>query len=70
MRPFVVCHDYETGGLWWWITANSAEQIMAMFRDVVVFEQPPPWWTGDLDRMAPRTSIDDHPDQALALLLR
>lgn len=70
MRPFLVCHDYGTGGLWWWITASSADEITATFRDVIVLDQPPHWWTEDMERAVPRRAISDEPDNALAQLLR
>ena len=52
MRPFLVCYDYGTGGLWWWITANSADEITAAFREVLGFDQPPLWWNDDVDCQA------------------
>ena len=70
MRPFLVCYDYGTGGLWWWIMANSAEDITATYREVTVLDQAPPWWTDDIDREVPRREISNEPDSALALLLR
>jgi hypothetical protein len=70
MRPYLVCYDYSTGGRWWWITAASADEIMAAFRDITVFDAPPPWWTEELDRLTPRLLIGDEPDSALASLAR
>ena len=70
MQQFLVCHDYDTGGLWWRITATSAAQIEAKFRDVTVFEQPPAWWTQEMERVTPQCSIDDVPEGALAMLVR
>jgi hypothetical protein len=70
MRPYLVCHDYGTGGVWWWITAASSDEITAAFRDVTVFDEPPPWWSDELDGLTPRRLITDKPDEALALLAR
>ncbi len=70
MRKYLVCYDYGMGGLWWWISAKSAGEITAAYRDVIVFDKPPTWWTEDNDRLASRRSITDPPDGALALLAR
>lgn len=70
MQPYLVCYDYGAGGLWWWITANSADEIRTAFREVVVFEQPPDWWDDEADRRTPHRLISDKPDEALALLAR
>ena len=67
---FLVCYDYGTGGLWWRMTATSASQIEAKYRDLTVFEQPPEWWTEEMERLAHRCSVEDEPDGALAMLVR
>ncbi len=70
MQPYLVCYDYSTGGVWWWITAASADDIMTKFREVTVFDEPPPWWNDEVDRLTPRRMITDEPDATLALLAR
>jgi len=37
-QRFLVLHDYGMGGLWWWITADSARQIAETFAEVEVIE--------------------------------
>jgi hypothetical protein len=69
-RPFLVCYEYGTGGVWWWITATSPDAIIAKYRDVIVFDQPPDWWDADRDRLTPHRKLSDPPDTALALLSR
>jgi len=69
-RPFLVCHNYGQGGLWWWISASSASEITQAYKDIIVFEQPPTWWNDDADRNARRMLITDKPDATLALLAR
>jgi hypothetical protein len=69
-RPFLVCFDYGTGGVWWWITASSPDAIVAKYRDVIVFDQPPGWWDADRDSLTPRRELSGPPDAALALLSR
>jgi hypothetical protein len=70
MRPYLVCHDYGMGGLWWWIVAPSADAIRDRYRDVSVFDEPPSWWDDEMDRQTPRYELDDEPDSALKLLAR
>jgi hypothetical protein len=37
---FLVLHDYGMGGLWWWIHARSARQVVETFAEVEVIEDP------------------------------
>ena len=39
-QRFLVRHDYGMGGLWWWIHARSARQIVETFAEVEVVEDP------------------------------
>jgi hypothetical protein len=39
-KRFLVLHDYGMGGLWWWIYARSARQIVEAFAEVEVIEDP------------------------------
>lgn len=70
MREFLVCYDYETGGLWWWIAAPSADAIHAAFRDMVVFDAAPDWWTDAHDACARHVQLGDVDDDALNMLRR
>ncbi len=40
LNRYLVCHDYGMGGLWWWITAESPEQITEAFSEVEVVTDP------------------------------
>jgi hypothetical protein len=33
---YLVCHDYGMGGLWWWVIARNATEIMERLAEVVV----------------------------------
>lgn len=70
MREFLVCHDYGMGGLWWWIAAADAEAIRAVFRDVVVFDVRPDWWTGEQDVLTQHVEVAFMGDEALNMLRR
>ncbi len=39
-KRFLVLHDYGMGGLWWWLHARSAHQIVTTFAEVEVIEDP------------------------------
>ena len=54
-QRFLTVHDYGTGGIWQYITADSPEQIKAKYPKLTVFTEPPSWWK---DR--PLTNLDTH----------
>lgn len=58
-RPYLTCYDYGMGGLWWWITARSPEEITSTYSDLVVYERPPIWWNDEQDRLATRLNLGD-----------
>jgi hypothetical protein len=39
-KRFLVVHDYGMGGLWWWINARSAREIVETFAETEVVENP------------------------------
>ncbi|MEU2669231.1 hypothetical protein ABZ622_10195 [Streptomyces sp. NPDC007164] len=39
-HPFLVLHDYGMGGLWWWIRARSAREVLETFAWVEVITDP------------------------------
>jgi hypothetical protein len=42
-RPFLIAYDYGTGGLWGVMHARSPEQIKAIYPELFVVAEPPPW---------------------------
>ncbi|MCZ9344431.1 hypothetical protein NGM37_42470 [Streptomyces sp. TRM76130] len=36
----LVLHDYGMGGLWWWVWAESAEEIVRVCAEVEVVSSP------------------------------
>lgn len=70
MRDYLVCYDYGAGGLWWWIEAPDAASIHAVFAGLIVFEQPPTWWTDEADRATRRVCLSDVNDEVLIQLRR
>ncbi|MET8824625.1 hypothetical protein ABZX40_03405 [Streptomyces sp. NPDC004610] len=52
--PHLVLHDYGMGGLWWWIRARSAREILETFAWVEVITDPAVvarFQDGDLDEV-------------------
>ncbi|WP_406252960.1 hypothetical protein OH786_22800 [Streptomyces atratus] len=39
-QPFLVLHDYGMGGLWWWVRARSAREVLETFAWVEVITDP------------------------------
>ncbi|MER6473060.1 hypothetical protein [Streptomyces collinus] len=37
---FLVLHDYGMGGLWWWVHARSAREVVETFAEVEVIDDP------------------------------
>ncbi|MFE9572834.1 hypothetical protein ACFYMW_30565 [Streptomyces sp. NPDC006692] len=37
---FLVLHDYGMGGVWWWVHAGSAREILETFAEVEVVDSP------------------------------
>lgn len=58
-RFYLVCYDYGMGALWWWISATSGQEILATYRDVIVLDEPPTWWTEGIDKRTARLRIGE-----------
>jgi hypothetical protein len=39
-QRYLVCHDYGMGGLWWWVWARSAAEIVQTCAEVEVVTDP------------------------------
>ncbi len=48
MEKFLVVHDYGMGGLWWWVWARSAEEIVESLAEVEVVDPASAGELGDL----------------------
>ena len=40
---FLVCFDYQKGGLWCLVDARNADEIRALHPQLYVVEKDPPW---------------------------
>jgi hypothetical protein len=39
-QRFLVLHDYGMGGLWWWVHARSAREVLETFAEVEIVDAP------------------------------
>ncbi|MDF2711106.1 MAG: hypothetical protein K0R62_6758 [Nonomuraea muscovyensis] len=39
-KRFLVLHDYGMGGVWWWVHARSAREVLETFAEVEVIDSP------------------------------
>jgi hypothetical protein len=72
-RDLLILHDYSQGGLWHCSRAESRDQILAKYLDLVVYEQAPDCLKDrDLERIRDLGiwDIDDAPSDWLAALHR
>jgi len=72
-REFLAVYDYETGGAWMFLLADSAEQVGERFPELQIVTQRPGWLTGDEERhLRERMTIDidDIDNPVLAALVR
>lgn len=49
-KPFLVCYDYGTGGLWGVLMAPSDAAIRAKYPELVIAGEPPAWMSPDRHR--------------------
>ena len=44
-RPYLVCYDYGTGGLWAIVRARSEEEIHRDYPELLIAPERPKWMT-------------------------
>ncbi len=64
---FLVCADYQTGGLWGVLIAPSRDAIVALYPDLYIAGELPPWMTVERFEalQADPLWLDDDPPQGL-----
>ena len=70
---FLAVYDYETGGTWVYLLADSVAQIHLRFPELRVLNDRPSWLTDEVDqRLRERMTIDidDTENPFLAALLQ
>ena len=71
--PHLVCYDYQHGGVWAFVLAESSEQIANRYPELEVVDSMPPWMTPEIaDRLHDTMTIDidDQSNEFLAALVR
>jgi hypothetical protein len=58
MSQFLACYEYGTGGVWLYVEAETASQVVERYPALTVFDQAPPWWTPDQEQ-ASRAKVGD-----------
>jgi hypothetical protein len=63
----LVCYDYGTGGLWGVLMAPSRESIHAMYPELDIADEPPPWMSAERHRdlLGEPLWLDEEPPQGL-----
>jgi hypothetical protein len=50
MAQFLACYDYGTGGVWLYIEAESAAQLVERYPALTVVDEPPAWLTPEREQ--------------------
>ena len=69
-QPFLACYDYGQGGLWAFITAESAREITSAYPELTIVERTPSWVTPEIMRKLPRLDLRAPPTDVLAVLVQ
>jgi hypothetical protein len=64
-QRFLTAYDYGTGGVWQWITADSAEQIASKYPQLTVVNEIPKWLDERTKANLRSYDIDDEPEGVL-----
>jgi len=56
---FLVVYDYQTGGVWGFVTAHSASDVEGRFPALKVIGNPPDWMSEEIAGRLDRFDIDD-----------
>jgi hypothetical protein len=67
MRPFLVCYNYGMGGIWLYVDAENAAELRRSYPNssLVLFPEPPPFWTDELEKYARGCRPEDEPYKSI-----
>lgn len=71
-QPFLVCYDYDMGGLWAVIDARSENEILDRYPELTIAHERPKWMSDDeFHRIlgSERHDIDGEPFGVLGVIL-
>jgi hypothetical protein len=69
-QTFLTVYDYGTGGIWTFITADSAEQIRKELPALEIVYETPGWMTTEELGRLRTLDVDDRDDEFLTELRR
>ncbi|QBY05375.1 hypothetical protein E2K93_13755 [Thalassotalea sp. HSM 43] len=71
MAKFLTCYDYGNGGIWRFIVADSARQIVTQYPELMVVDSPPQWMTQKIINRIHELiiNIEDHENEFLTALI-
>jgi len=58
LKRYLVRYNYGVGSLWAFVLAESKEQVESRFPKVIVYSEPPPWFTLEMESATHTYSID------------
>ena len=62
MDGFYVAYEYGSGAAWAFVKATTAEEVIAEFPEVDVYDTPPEWMTiDDLHQVRKHASVELQP---------
>ncbi len=64
-KKFLTCYDYQTGGVWQYIYADSKNQILNKYPALIVVGKTPDWLIKESDIQLREYDIDDEPDAVM-----
>jgi hypothetical protein len=66
---FLACYDYGTGGLWWFLKAQSAEDIRCAAPKLTVFDAVPEWMSAQHWGKIESDDLEQPQSEALRMIL-
>jgi len=50
LAEFLACYDYQTGGVWLYVEAESASELVERYPTLTVVDETPTWWTPEIEQ--------------------
>ena len=64
-KKFLTCYDYQTGGVWQYIYADTEQQILKKYPALTIIDKNPDWLIKGNKRKLREYDIDDEPDSVM-----
>jgi hypothetical protein len=65
MKSFLVCYDYGQGGVWFYVNAESVDELSRTYPKLLVFPESPPWWNDEYEAAARKNLGDNEPFKSI-----